>query len=137
MNTNFIYKAGGLLIRDKKLLLNKQGGSEVYIVPGGQIEAGETPDQALVREMDEEFQIKVSSDCLEEIGSFDTPAVHHPGKMVRITTFLVSDWEGEIKSGNEIEGVVWVNSDGAKRIKVSPFTQNVVIPLLLERGLID
>lgn len=52
-----IHKAAGILIKDKKLLVEKSKNKEFFIAPGGKIEAGETPEHALVRELDEEFGI--------------------------------------------------------------------------------
>lgn len=137
MDSNHIYKAGGLLIQNRKVLLNKQGGNDVYIVPGGQLENNETYPQALIRELDEEFQIIVSEGDLEELGEFDSPAVHHPDKIVKINLFLVKEWTGDIQISNEIEDIMWVNSTKAKELKISPFATNFALPLLLKRGLID
>jgi len=107
------------------------------IVPGGQIENRETYERALVRELNEEFQIRVAEGDLERLGTYDSPAVHHPGKTVRITLFLVRKWEDEIKISSEIEGIVWVNSTEVKKLQISPFTAKIAIPLLLKMDLVD
>src|SRR4051812_20782408 len=49
-----IHKAGGIIIRDKKLLVERSKGKDFFKTPGGSIELGETPKQALVRELLEE-----------------------------------------------------------------------------------
>lgn len=46
-----IHKAAGILIQDGKLLVEKSYDKDFYISPGGSIEEGETPKQALVREL--------------------------------------------------------------------------------------
>ncbi len=46
-----IYKSAGILIKDRRLLVEKSFGKNFYIAPGGSIEPGETEEKALVREL--------------------------------------------------------------------------------------
>lgn len=137
MELSSIQKAGGLLIRDRKVMLERHGGNEVYIIPGGKLEPGETAQQALVRELFEEFGITVVIDDLQEVGSFTSPAVHSPDRIVEIETFIVKKWSGEIILQEGIEGIVWMNSKNVIDYKVSPIAEKHIIPLLLEMELID
>ena len=54
-------RATGVIIRDNKLLLmyRKKDNEQYYVLPGGSIEPGETPELAMVREIAEEC----SSQC--------------------------------------------------------------------------
>src|SRR5688500_4909971 len=45
-----IYKAAGILIKDRKTVVERSQGKPVFVQPGGRIEEGETAEQALVRE---------------------------------------------------------------------------------------
>ncbi len=46
MNQQYdIHKAAGIIIRDKKLLVERSKGKEFFIAPGGTIEEGETPNK--------------------------------------------------------------------------------------------
>ncbi len=54
-----IHKAAGILIRDKKLLVERSKGKEYIIAPGGSIELGETAEEAVIRELMEEFGVTV------------------------------------------------------------------------------
>lgn len=58
MNRN---RSAGIVIKDDKVLLmhrfNK--GDEYWVFPGGGVEEGETPEEATVREVDEETSIAV------------------------------------------------------------------------------
>jgi mutator protein MutT len=137
MNTGSIHKAGGLLIQDRKFLLERHGGNDTYIVPGGKLEAGETSEQALIRELREEFGLAIKERNLQALGSFESQAVHNPQSIVTIDMFLVKEWEGEMKLDDGIEGMIWVDAANVHEINVSSITTNHVIPLLQQMGLID
>ena len=46
-----IHKSGGVLIKDRRLLVTRSKGKDIFIAPGGKLEEGETAVQAIVREM--------------------------------------------------------------------------------------
>lgn len=134
--TIHIYKAAGILIRDRKLLVERSKGKEFFIAPGGSIEAGETPEQALVRELMEEFQIAVREDSFSVFGTFTAAAAGQEGKVVEMKVFTVSEWSGEPTADNEVEEVRWITSDPGD-IKVGSIFEHEVIPRLKAANLID
>lgn len=58
--------------------------------PGGKIEAGESAEQALVRELQEEVGITVSSSRL-----FDKLEYQFPDRHITLWFWLVEEWSGE------------------------------------------
>lgn len=61
-NTNWGQSVTGVVIKDGKVLLARHtygGGKGMLIIPGGYVNVGETPQEALVREYMEETNIKV------------------------------------------------------------------------------
>ncbi|MDU6924847.1 8-oxo-dGTP diphosphatase MutT [Franconibacter helveticus 513] len=58
--------------------------------PGGKVEAGESPEQALVRELAEETGINVTSATL-----FESLEYQFPDRHITLWFFLVESWEGE------------------------------------------
>lgn len=61
-NTNWQQSVTGVLIKDNKVLLARHtygAGKNLLIVPGGYVNFGETPQQAIVREYKEETGITV------------------------------------------------------------------------------
>ena len=72
--------------------------------PGGKIEPGEEPPQALRRELDEELGI-----CAE-IGSKVTQLQHHyqNGNAVELHFFIVEQYEGELQN-RIFREIRWVN----------------------------
>lgn len=131
-----IHKAGGILIKDKKLLVEKSKNKEFFIAPGGSIEKDETPKQALVRELFEEFKIKVLEENLEEFGTFYAKAAGKEDKVVRMDVFLVKAYEGEPTPDHEVEQILWITSQIPQNIKIGSIFEHEVIPKLKEQNLI-
>jgi len=63
MSKNFSYRAQGLVVREGHVLLQVRVGEEaLYALPGGKIEFGESAEEALVREFQEETGVAVTLD---------------------------------------------------------------------------
>lgn len=134
---NDIYKAAGIIIVGRKLLFTRAEGMEVFIDPGGQIEAGETAKQALVRELKEELSIDVNENDLEAFGEYVAEAANHKGRTVHMQAFMVKKWQGEIEASAEVEELRWLTSDLPTDIKVGSIFGGQVLPKLHEQGLVD
>lgn len=88
--------AAGVITRpDGTFLLGQRAPDTFYPgyweFPGGKVEAGETAEQALVRELDEELGIRVTS-----IRPWITREHRYEHAHVRLHFFEVTSWEGEI-----------------------------------------
>ena len=61
-NTNWGQRVTAVVIKENKVLLARHtygGGKGMFIVPGGYVNSGETPQQALIREYMEETRIEI------------------------------------------------------------------------------
>ncbi|KKS16186.1 MAG: NUDIX hydrolase [candidate division WWE3 bacterium GW2011_GWC1_41_7] len=132
-----IYKAAGILIKDKKLLVEKSVGKEFFIAPGGSIEVDETPKQSLVRELQEEFQVETKIEDFEEFGTFTAEAAGQTGKIVQMNVFIVKNWVGEPTPDHEVEQILWTDSNIPPDIKVGSIFEHEVIPRLKTANLIS
>ena len=79
----------GIIIKDDKILLmhRRKNGQEYFVLPGGGIEVGETPEEAVAREVYEETGLKVTN----LISNFDIIDVN--GQVSHI--FYLETEEGE------------------------------------------
>lgn len=137
MNTQDIYKASGIIIMERKVLVERSKGKEYFIHPGGKIEPGETPKQAVVRELKEEFQIDVAEDDLEHFDNNSAPAANSPEVDVHMEVFLVKQWRGEIKPDSEVEEIRWLTSEVPQDIQIGSIMEHETIPKLKAENLID
>ena len=132
-----IHKAGGIIIQNRKLLVERSQGKEFFIAPGGSLESNETAKEALVRELKEEFSIDVLEKNFEKFGIFFAKAAGDEKKTIRMDVFIVKQWTGEIIPDNEVEEIRWINSSSPSDIKIGSIFEHEVLPRLKKMDLID
>lgn len=132
-----IHKAAGIIIKDRRLLVERSKGKDVFVAPGGKLESGETSVQAAIRELKEEFQLAITENDLEEFGTFYAEAAdsHNTGKKLRMDVFIVKN-ASEIVPDSEVEEVRWISSEVPTDIEVGSIFAHEVLPRLKEQGLV-
>ena len=92
--------------------------------PGGKMEAGETPEEALVREIREELSAEISVDEFLRTVEYDYPKFH-----LTMHCFLCS-LIGEALHLNEHEAAKWLTKEQLDSVKWLPADVKVVEMLL-------
>ena len=102
--------AVALVDRDNRVLIARRPAGKpmagLWEFPGGKVDGGETPEQALVRELHEELAITVRETCLAPFtfASHSYDAFH-----LLMPLFLCRTWEGEVRP-REGQEVNWVRA---------------------------
>ncbi|GAB3984548.1 hypothetical protein GCM10027615_72350 [Plantactinospora veratri] len=83
-----IDKIAWIRLEEGRILSSRSHGKDVYYLPGGKREPGETDLETLVREIGEELSVAVVAGTAEPAGVFTAPAHGHPaGTVVRMTCY--------------------------------------------------
>jgi 8-oxo-dGTP pyrophosphatase MutT (NUDIX family) len=113
-----IDKIAWIRLDSGKILSTRSRGKDVYYIPGGKREPGETDLQTLVREIDEELAVTIAPDTARHFGTFEAQAHGHAtGVTVRMTCYT-ADYRGTLTPSSEIEELIWLVY--ADRDRVSP-----------------
>ena len=120
---------GGVVVRDGSVLLIRRGKEPLrgrWVVPGGTVELGETLEEALVREMEEETGLVVEP--LEILTVFDR--IQREGDRVVyhyvIVDFLCRWRSGEAKAASDALEVAWAGPADLPRFDLPPKALEVV-----------
>ena len=102
---------GGVVIHRGRVLLIKRGKEPLqgrWVVPGGTVELGESLEEALVRELEEETAVRVRP--LDLLTVFDR--IDRVAEQVRyhyvIVDYLCEYVGGEARAGSDAADVAWV-----------------------------
>ena len=120
---------GGVVVQDGRVLLIRRGKEPLYgrwVIPGGTVERGETLEEALVREMEEETQLRVEP--LEVLTVFDR-IQREGGRVVYhyvIVDFLCRWRSGEAKAASDALEVAWARPGELAHYDLPPKALEVV-----------
>ena len=135
MNKKIIRKSALLLIRDRKILVTRSYGHDIYLSPGGKPEGNETDEQALAREIMEELGAEVDFSVTELYAKYEDAAANDPNAIIQLTLFR-GEVIGDIKPSGEIEEIRWVDSR-FDQSRLASIIRKSIIPSLVEKGLIN
>jgi len=129
-----IDKLSLIYVKDKKLLVARSKGKDVFYLPGGKRETGESDEQALRREIKEELSVDIKQHTLKYMDSFERQAHGKPeGLMARLTCYS-ADLNGIPRPSSEIEEIAWLGSKDGDKL---PAEWVFLLGWLKGKGLID
>jgi len=102
-----------------------KGMAGLWEFPGGKLEAGETPEAALIRELREELGIEVKADCLAPL----TFASHgYENIHLLMPLFICRRWQG-VPTALEHAALAWVYPQDLRNYPMPP-ADEPLIPML-------
>jgi 8-oxo-dGTP diphosphatase len=103
-----IDKIAWIRFHEGRILGARSRGKDVYYLPGGKREPGESDVETLAREIAEELDVVISPDSVKHAGTFQAQADgRDSGVEVRMTCYT-ADYEGTLKPSSEIEEFAWL-----------------------------
>ena len=121
-----LISAVALIDSDGRVLLAERPEGKIFAgyweFPGGKIETGETPEAALVRELDEELGVDTKDSCLAPLGFVSHPnGTHH---MV-LLLYVCRKWSGrpQPKEGGQLK---WVAPARLRDFEMPPANKELI-----------
>ena len=104
---------------------NKKHLSGFWEFPGGKVEKGESPENALVREVKEELNIDINNKCIAPLtfSEFDYKKFH-----LLLLLYVCRRWEGEPMSMEKNE-IKWVKANTLRQYKMPPADDSLIYSL--------
>lgn len=123
--------AAALVDSDGRVLISQRPADKMlgglWEFPGGKVEGAERPEQALIRELDEELGIAVREPCLAPL----TFASHaYPDMHLLMPLFICRRWEGT-PSSREGQPLKWVRPRALRDFPMPP-ADEPLIPALID-----
>ncbi|MEO1656043.1 MAG: NUDIX domain-containing protein, partial [Bacteroidota bacterium] len=103
-----IKKVAWILIRDGQILSTLSKGKDIYYIPGGKKEAGESDEETLIREIKEELSVDIISSSIQYLETFLNQAHDKPAGVLVEMICYTSDYQGDLKADSEIEKFIWL-----------------------------
>ena len=112
------------------LVVSKKAAPEVFYLPGGKPEPGESPERTLLRELDEELGVVPSG--LELLAEVEDVAALE-GVPMRMTVYAAR-LDGRPEPAAELAGMRWTDGGDSPGVRLAPAVSGQVVPLLRELG---
>ena len=112
--------AAALTDKDRRVLIAQRPPGKpmagLWEFPGGKVDAGETPEQALVRELREELGIEV---CLECLAPFTFASHAYEKFHLLMPLYICAKWDGDI-TPREGQHIKWVRASELRNYPMPP-----------------
>ncbi len=110
----------GALVRDGKILLGLRAAhltkGDHWDLFGGKVEAGETDEEALVREIDEELNLRIKPGRFLSVLLYDGQARR---EIWRCPVHTIQEWEGELRLNDEHQSACWFAPEDLPQLRLT------------------
>lgn len=123
-----VIAAAILLNERRQMLVVRKRGTTQFMQPGGKIDPGETPEQALHRELAEEIGLTLPENAARYEGIFREEAANETGAEVVAHAFIAK-LDADVSPQAEIEEVRWLDLDSHPGVTIARLTETQMLPL--------
>ncbi len=122
---NVITVAAAVILNpQQQLLLVRKQQTQMFMQVGGKLEAHETPEQTMLREIQEE--VGCEAEILQFLGRFETATANEPNHLLVSYVYEVQ-LKQEPQIAAEIAEMKWSDLDD-QTTPLAPLTRDIVIP---------
>ncbi|MEV0381046.1 NUDIX domain-containing protein [Nonomuraea sp. NPDC050643] len=125
--------AAAVVDRGRLLVVSKTAAPEVFYLPGGKPEAGESAEETLARELEEELGVRPLGPVLlghvEEVAALE-------GVPMRMTVFTAG-LDGLPRPAAELAALGWTNGRDEFGPRLAPAVRDHVVPMLVRSGALE
>jgi 8-oxo-dGTP diphosphatase len=122
--------AAALIDADGRVLITRRPEGKsmagLWEFPGGKVEAGETPEETLIRELKEELDIDTSASCLAPL-NFASHA--YPDFHLLMPLYVCRRWQGIVRP-TEGQATKWVRARDLRGYEMPPADLPLIAPLI-------
>ena len=133
---NTLHIATACFVNDAhELLVVRKQNTRKWMLPGGKLAGAETPEQASLRELQEELHLTLTASSLTPLGYFQAVAANEPDTQVQAHVFAATlPPQCPITIAAEIAALQWMPLEHALHdADVAPMLREHVIPALQQR----
>lgn len=117
----------GIILKDERILIMQRKktmkfGSK-WEFPGGKLEAGETPEQALIRELMEELSIKI-----EPVRQYSVNSYQDTDRIIELIGYIANYVSGKLKLTDH-ENFKWITLNEIDNFDFAPADMAIVAKL--------
>ncbi|ADO75614.1 NUDIX hydrolase [Stigmatella aurantiaca] len=114
--TSSIDKIAWIHLVNGRILTARSQGKDLYYLPGGKRDPGETDLETLAREVQEELSVRIKPETVSHVGTFEAQAHGKAdGVQVRMTCYA-AEFEGELAPASEIAELAWLTYGDRGRV---------------------
>jgi len=126
-------KIAWIHLKDGKILSTRTKGREKFYIPGGKRENGESDEQTLVREIQEELSVMIDDSSISYMGTFKAQSDGAADGVIVKMTCYTAEFIGELASANEIAEIRWLTLSDTSIISA---VDQIIFAHLEQQGLL-